>query len=273
LFRIDYRVQGIAVRIEIPDRTVFVPNLVTPMVASQFRIRKGETVCDLSTGSGFHAIAMAKLGAKRVYGIDISRSAIEAARHNAKINGVADRCVFLCGSMFDPLENLKLRNKMDFIVSTLPNAPVGSAIMKSRVMKKFPKITRYLGAEGGGALPNMLFVRHAHRYLSARGRIQLHLVDWSNDKPVLKEFQAQKYHVRTLRTAYIPWYGRRCNIRTWLRHFPRGGKRHYEFLKFPKREGATTKLYLASKSARNVTGNLNPAVADIEWGRVPASWR
>ena len=51
-----------------------------------------ESVCvDVGCGSGILGISAVKLGAKRAYLTDIDYVAVESAKHNAKINGVADK--------------------------------------------------------------------------------------------------------------------------------------------------------------------------------------
>ncbi|HOJ52021.1 MAG TPA: 50S ribosomal protein L11 methyltransferase [Syntrophales bacterium] len=54
------------------------------------RATEGARVLDVGTGTGILGIAAAKLGAKGVTCVDIDRQAIEIARENIKINGVAD---------------------------------------------------------------------------------------------------------------------------------------------------------------------------------------
>ncbi len=49
-----------------------------------------EKALDLGTGSGILAIALAKLGARVVYAVDIDRDALATARVNAARNGVAE---------------------------------------------------------------------------------------------------------------------------------------------------------------------------------------
>jgi len=71
------------------------------------------TALDVGTGSGILAIALAKLGAKRVWAIDNDPVAIEVARENLAINGVADR-VELGGT---PLGRLK--RKFPVVVGNL----------------------------------------------------------------------------------------------------------------------------------------------------------
>ena len=53
-------------------------------------IRAGDVVADLGAGSAVLAIAAAKLGASRVYAIELEHDSIENAIENAERNGVAD---------------------------------------------------------------------------------------------------------------------------------------------------------------------------------------
>lgn len=53
-------------------------------------LRKGDVVADLGAGSAVLAIAAAKLGAQRVYAIELDHDAIENAEDNVVENGVAD---------------------------------------------------------------------------------------------------------------------------------------------------------------------------------------
>ncbi len=55
----------------------------------QQEVRAGDQVLDYGCGSGILAIAAARFGAGRVVGVDIDDKAIEAARENARSNGVA----------------------------------------------------------------------------------------------------------------------------------------------------------------------------------------
>lgn len=52
-------------------------------------------VLDFGCGQGAEAVAAAKHGAQRVWGLDIQEHRLEAARQLAQAEGVADRCVFL----------------------------------------------------------------------------------------------------------------------------------------------------------------------------------
>lgn len=53
-------------------------------------LRPGDVVADLGAGSAVLAIAAAKLGAARVYAIELDHDAIENAELNVHVNGVSD---------------------------------------------------------------------------------------------------------------------------------------------------------------------------------------
>ncbi|MGC8594909.1 MAG: 50S ribosomal protein L11 methyltransferase [Candidatus Kryptoniota bacterium] len=71
-------------------------------------IKKGSTVLDVGTGTGVLAIVAARLGAKKVVGLDTDEWSIENARENVLKNGVADvvnivrgEISFISSSVFD----------------------------------------------------------------------------------------------------------------------------------------------------------------------------
>lgn len=77
-------------------------------------IRQGDIVMDIGTGSGILAFAANMLGAGRVIGIDIDKSAIEQARKNAALNKLLNSIEFINNSW----ENLGLSG-IDIIVANL----------------------------------------------------------------------------------------------------------------------------------------------------------
>ncbi len=110
---------------EISSNSFFQPN--TPMAEILYRHVKdfssltgGETVLDLYCGTGTISMFLA-LGASNVIGLDISRSAIQDARRNCRINGI-ENCEFLCG---DAMNMLSMINKVpDVLVMDPPRAGV-----------------------------------------------------------------------------------------------------------------------------------------------------
>lgn len=55
---------------------------------------RGRTVLDFFCFSGAFALTAARHGAAKVLGLDSSEAAVELARENARLNGLADRCEF-----------------------------------------------------------------------------------------------------------------------------------------------------------------------------------
>lgn len=66
---------------------------------------KGKEVFDLYSGTGTIAQIMAPV-AKKVTGIEIVAEAVEAAKENAKLNGL-ENCSFIAGDVLKEIENLK----------------------------------------------------------------------------------------------------------------------------------------------------------------------
>ena len=71
------------------------------MEALDERVRGGERVLDIGTGSGILAIAALKLGAASAEGVDIDPVAVRTAGENAALNGVQDKLTVLVGDLSD----------------------------------------------------------------------------------------------------------------------------------------------------------------------------
>jgi len=86
--------------------------------ASLRSARNDVSVLDLCTGSGCIAICLAKhINCAKIIAADISKKSIEAARKNARINGVVDKIEFRMSDLF---ENVGLGQRFDVIVSNPP---------------------------------------------------------------------------------------------------------------------------------------------------------
>lgn len=56
-------------------------------------------VLDLGSGTGILAVAAVKMGAEQALCVDPEPAAVETARGNCRLNGVADRTEHLCGTL------------------------------------------------------------------------------------------------------------------------------------------------------------------------------
>lgn len=112
------------------DRSVLIPRPETEQLVEiaietinqaqgQRQEAEGIRIADIGTGSGAIAVSLAKfIPSVKVTGIDSSPQAIEIAQRNAQHHKVDDRCQFMVGNMFDPLQE-----KVDLIVSNPPYIP------------------------------------------------------------------------------------------------------------------------------------------------------
>ncbi len=72
------------------------------------RVENG-SVLDCFSYTGAFSMNAFKYGAARSTIVDISADAIELARQTAKLNGVYDKCEFICANAFDYLKNQSLK--------------------------------------------------------------------------------------------------------------------------------------------------------------------
>ncbi len=70
--------------------------------------------------TGSFEISAAHYGAKKVLGLDISQSAIYMCTKNAALNGLEDRCEFICVNAFDVLKNWTKEGKQWDVVMLDP---------------------------------------------------------------------------------------------------------------------------------------------------------
>lgn len=92
-------------------RTIVVPPGVQPITPVSFLLgeavlaeaREDDRVLDMGTGSGVNAILAASV-AHQVVAVDINPAAVEAARRNAELNGVADRVQVGLSDVFASVE-------------------------------------------------------------------------------------------------------------------------------------------------------------------------
>lgn len=107
-------------------------------------IRRGDTVADLGAGSAVLSIAAAKLGASRVYAIELDGDAIADAEENVEANGVADRVhVFEAdAAMLLPL--------------VAPVRVVLANIISSVLLELLPVIEASLADDGGAIVSGIL---------------------------------------------------------------------------------------------------------------------
>jgi release factor glutamine methyltransferase len=243
--RLTLTLQGRTMTLEIPTRTVFVPNLVGLLNAASLSVRPGETVVDAGTGCGVHAILCALLGAGRVVGCDVNADAVRAARRNAALNGVADRCEFIHGSFEAALA--RAGRSVGLVVSTLPNTPSGHRYLKESAMRRAPRVARHLVAGEGADALSVRLVAAAAPHLAPGGRLHLHVVDWGDSRPVFAALRSAGLAARLVARAFVPVWGQRCNTISTFRRRALGRPWTVRYADLPRRAGTRVRVYDAAR--------------------------
>lgn len=107
-------------------------------------------IIDIGTGSGAITVSLAKyIQNSYVYSIDISQKALDIARKNAMKNDVLSKISFLNGSLFKPLEDIGISEKIDILVSNPPYIPTRDIDNLQIEVSKFePKLALDGGEDG-----------------------------------------------------------------------------------------------------------------------------
>jgi release factor glutamine methyltransferase len=109
-------------------------------------------ICDIGTGSGCIAIALAReLPAAHVVGLDISAAALRVAARNAAAHGVGDRVELVASDLFDGLDS---DARFDIVVSNPPYLRPGDAT--SPELAREPPAALLAGADGLAVIRRLL---------------------------------------------------------------------------------------------------------------------
>ncbi len=125
-----------------------------------FTRRRFERALDVGTGSGILAIAMRKLGARRVLGIDVDRVALKNAKQNARLSDLSRGIRF--GSM--PLR--RVTTCFDLIVAN---------ILSATLIELAPELERLLAPDGRLVLGGIL--KGEARSVAAHYSSHLRIID------------------------------------------------------------------------------------------------
>lgn len=135
------------------------------------RLAKGRRVLDCFTHTGSFALNAVKGGAEHVTAVDVSASAIEMARENARRNGLEEKMDFITADVFDLLPELAAKGKApyDFIIldppaftksrKTVNSAERGYKEINLRALKLLPRGGYFATASCSHFMPSELFVK------------------------------------------------------------------------------------------------------------------
>ena len=116
---------------------------------------EGKTVFDLYCGTGTISQVLA-LKAKKVLGIELVSEAVDAARENAKANGLAN-CSFIAGDVFEVLKNVE--EKPDVIVVDPPRVGIQPKALDKIIAYDVPEIV-YISCNPKTMADNLKYAEH-----------------------------------------------------------------------------------------------------------------
>lgn len=170
-------------------------------------IARGKKVVDCCTHTGSFALNCAKGGAAHVTAVDVSRSAIDMARENARLNGLEDRMDFVVSDVFDFLRGrIAAHDKSaDFIIldppaftksrKTVGNAKNGYLELNTLAMRLLPRGGYLATASCSHFMTEPLFIQMLHDAARAAG-VNLRLIELrrqSPDHPILMSADETEY--------------------------------------------------------------------------------
>ncbi len=115
----------------------------------------GKTVFDLYCGTGTITQTLA-LRAKKAIGVEIVEEAVEAARENAKLNGL-DNCEFIAGDVLEVLD--RLEEKPDVIVVDPPRVGIHPKALE-KILSYGVKQIIYISCNPKSLVENLSFAQY-----------------------------------------------------------------------------------------------------------------
>ncbi len=135
----------------------------------------GQFVCDLCTGCGCIAVAVAKnFPQARIIATDISDAALSIAAGNTEKHNLKDRIKLLCGNLFDPVMPQLDVEKFDLIVCNPPYVTETEFQTLDRNVKDYePKSALLAGPDGLDIYRRI--IEQANRFLKPDAALMLEI--------------------------------------------------------------------------------------------------
>lgn len=134
------------------DERVLIPRDETELLVSRvlelIETKNSKVIMDIGVGSGAICVSLAKLGdLEKVYGIDISKEALEVARHNAQVMAVERLISFLESDLFSNVPD-QVKGTLDILISNPPYIPPEEMAVLHDDVKREPELALYGGEDG-----------------------------------------------------------------------------------------------------------------------------
>ena len=158
------------------DDNVYIPAEDSYLLADNLKIKPGQSVLEIGTGSGIVAMYASRLTDK-VTATDINFDACELARKNFEENGI-ENIEILFGNMFEPVKN----RKFDVILFNTPYLPTEDGeVIESNLNYAFDG-----GLDGRKVID--LFLNEVGNHLNDGGIVQMIQSSLSGNDATLDRF-------------------------------------------------------------------------------------
>lgn len=178
----------------IVTENVYVPAEDSFLFADNLCPGKSDSVVDMGTGCGILGIIVAKKAAE-VFAVDVNPYAVQCARKNAVLNGVADKMFFIRGDLFSALS---AGRKFSLILFNAPYLPVENGDRS------------WLGsAWSGGASGRELsdrFIAEASEHLDPTGEVLLMQSSLSGIEETMRSFSRKGLNARVVASRHLPFF-------------------------------------------------------------------
>jgi methylase of polypeptide subunit release factors len=172
----------------------FRPSTVSVLLAESLEIERDSVVVDVGCGSGVLSIIAAKLGAKKVYGVDAAEDTAAVAMANARAQGVEDSVEFFEGDLFEPLP---IGLQADVVIGDVSGIPDELA----EASGWFP--SGLAGGPSGAELP-MRMLEGAKNLLRRGGKLILPTGTLQDEKSITDKAKSMYESIRELSSRAIP---------------------------------------------------------------------
>ena len=134
------------------DERVLIPRDETELLVSRvlelIKEKDSKVIMDIGVGSGAICVSISKLsGVDQVYGVDISKDALDVARRNAAEMGVENRLTFIESDLFERVSE-DLTGSLDILISNPPYIPPEEMAILHDDVKREPELALYGGQDG-----------------------------------------------------------------------------------------------------------------------------
>jgi SAM-dependent methyltransferase len=154
---------------------VFTPTLTSRALADVLEVHPHDTVIDVGCGSGALSFTAARLGAARVYGVDVSAPAVAAARVACVALGLSATCEFRHGDLLEPMHDVRAT----VLIGDVSGVPDRIAAASGWFDSVRP------GGPTGAELP-IRFLRSVHTVLVPGGRLYLPTGTLQDEQAILE---------------------------------------------------------------------------------------